>query len=286
MKNHQKVEMKVGIFSSLIMILLFFSINIFCQAPFGMRARDESKRDIIDSAFMKFTYKLTFLPDTTKRKEYVTNQLILLIGKNVSKFDSPTSKEGLERIAANKNRDAVPFIESRGLAGTEVYKYFQTNKEVVTTRIQALKGAYIYEEPIPIQNWFITKERKQILSYDCQKAETFFHGRKYEAWFSISIPISNGPWKFGGLPGLILAVSDTQHYYDFECIGIKSLKAKEPIYKYKWKYVKTTRANYNKVLRNLHLHPVPTLESMGLDFISDSPSERNFTAPYNPIEFK
>lgn len=64
--------------------------------------------------------------------------------------------------------------------------------------------------------WNITTERQQILKYNCIKATTKFRGRDYEAWFTEDIPIPYGPWKFGGLPGLIIKVNDIENVYTFE----------------------------------------------------------------------
>ena len=56
-------------------------------------------------------------------------------------------------------------------------------------------------------NWKIEPEKKKILGYDCQKATTIFRGRKFEVYFTKEIPINDGPYKFYGLPGLILEVN-------------------------------------------------------------------------------
>jgi GLPGLI family protein len=55
--------------------------------------------------------------------------------------------------------------------------------------------------------WTIVPELKSILNYQCQKAICHFRGRDYVAYFASEIPISNGPFKFDGLPGLILEVT-------------------------------------------------------------------------------
>ncbi len=51
-----------------------------------------------------------------------------------------------------------------------------------------------------------------------------FRGRTWEAWFTNQIPVSNGPWKFHGLPGIIMQVSNDQNHFSFTCIGISREK--------------------------------------------------------------
>ncbi len=40
-------------------------------------------------------------------------------------------------------------------------------------------------------------------------------GRLWEAWFSPDLPFSEGPYKFSGLPGLIMKVKDARGHYEF-----------------------------------------------------------------------
>ncbi|RQE01044.1 GLPGLI family protein, partial [Prevotella intermedia] len=42
------------------------------------------------------------------------------------------------------------------------------------------------------------------LGMECKKATTNFRGRYWEVWYTEDIPISQGPWKLCGLPGMIL----------------------------------------------------------------------------------
>lgn len=66
------------------------------------------------------------------------------------------------------------------------------------------------KESVPDIDWKITSEKKKIGGYECIKATADFAGRKWEAWFTQKIPISLGPWKLGGLPGLILEARDSK----------------------------------------------------------------------------
>lgn len=105
-----------------------------------------------------------------------------------------------------------------------------------------------YTEPYPQMKWELGTERQTILGYDCQKASCQWRGRAYEAWFTSAIPIKAGPWKFGGLPGLILKVYDTKHLYTFEAVGIE--KGKYPIMQYEYKgYKKSIRTTVQKYQR-------------------------------------
>lgn len=66
----------------------------------------------------------------------------------------------------------------------------------------------LVKDPGIEMEWEITKDKKEINSFVCYKAHMEFRGRKFEAWYAPDIPISFGPWKFRGLPGLILEVYD------------------------------------------------------------------------------
>lgn len=65
----------------------------------------------------------------------------------------------------------------------------------------------IYEE-LPKIDWKLTTEEKKIGNIACKKATAFFRGRNYIVWYTEAIPVTVGPWKLNGLPGLILEATD------------------------------------------------------------------------------
>jgi GLPGLI family protein len=137
--------------------------------------------------------------------------------------------------------------------------------------------------------WEIKKDTATILSYSCQKAVTEFRGRTWEAWFTSEIPINNGPWKFGGLPGLIMKVSDSQQYFVFECTGIENLKEREPIKFYDLKYAEITRKNLDKLYRRYYNDGAAYNITIGIYPIDDSGhviTHSRKKSPYNPMELK
>lgn len=96
-------------------------------------------------------------------------------------------------------------------------------------------------------DWEILDEKKKIGKYDCQKAIGFFRGRNYEVWFTFSIPSFFGPWKFHGLPGLILQATDKENEVNFIAKSINNVlieNNKIPFNQYKI----ITRKDYNIML--------------------------------------
>lgn len=118
----------------------------------------------------------------------------------------------------------IPAIE--GEYFSEVYMDLKNKKlyENLFERYAVKKYFSVYEK-IPIMQWEFINETKKINIYNCKKAKTNFRGRNYNVWYTEEIPISVGPWKFNGLPGLILSVEDSE--------GIYKWYAKKIIYNYK-----------------------------------------------------
>lgn len=77
------------------------------------------------------------------------------------------------------------------------------------------------------QNWKLTGEKKKIKELSLQKAVTNWGGRNWTAWFTTEIPFQEGPYKFHGLPGLIIEVYDDKNNYRFELVKSEKFNAKE-----------------------------------------------------------
>ncbi|MFA7449135.1 MAG: GLPGLI family protein [Weeksellaceae bacterium] len=79
-----------------------------------------------------------------------------------------------------------------------------------------------YFEVNPPIIWKIENEQKAYMDFTVQKATTRFKGREYIAWFAPQIPISSGPYKFKGLPGLIVEIYDPKKTHHFKLIEVGS----------------------------------------------------------------
>ncbi|MFD2563294.1 GLPGLI family protein [Aquimarina rubra] len=96
---------------------------------------------------------------------------------------------------------------------SDTSRYFIKTNKVSKSIVQLEKGFgeddfYIVEEGLPKISWNITSETKDIDSYRCIKATAQYRGRDYIVWFTTDFPGYFGPWKFHGLPGIILEAHD------------------------------------------------------------------------------
>lgn len=62
---------------------------------------------------------------------------------------------------------------------------------------------------------------KLIGTYNCKLAYTNYKGREYYAWYTEKIPVSYGPWKLVGLPGLVVQAYDTSGDVKFQLIKME-----------------------------------------------------------------
>jgi len=104
---------------------------------------------------------------------------------------------------------------------------------------------YRYTEPWPLMQWTLESEKQTICGYQCQRATCHWRGRDYEAWFTSAIPLKSGPWKFGGLPGLIMKIYDTKHLYTWEAVSVEN--GSFSIYQLEERFFKDS--NHKKVLK-------------------------------------
>ena len=70
-------------------------------------------------------------------------------------------------------------------------------------------------------DWHLQDGDSIVCGYPCHKAITTFRGRTWTVWYTLDLPYSDGPWKFCGLPGLVLYAYDSEDKFRFNCIGIE-----------------------------------------------------------------
>ena len=99
-----------------------------------------------------------------------------------------------------------------------VYKDHESNSLLFEFTDLNQRPHYFADTLFPME-WVTTEEHKMIGGIPCLKAVARFKGRGYTAWYAPTITISDGPWKLGGLPGLILEAYDDEDNWKMEFIG-------------------------------------------------------------------
>lgn len=131
---------------------------------------------------------------------------------NSKLFLSPTETLFLwgKPNATGKEEEGNDFtIDLRVMDSIGSYNYTTRSVDSMYSRVPQLDHkSFIVKELIPPISWTIGDQAKKIGPYNCQKAVGTFRGREYTVWFTYDIPISSGPWKLQGLPGLIISASD------------------------------------------------------------------------------
>ena len=77
--------------------------------------------------------------------------------------------------------------------------------------------------------WILDNKSLTLYGYTCRRATTHYLGRTWEVYYTTDIPLSYGPWKLWGLPGLIVRATDADHYFLFELDHSTRLSKPEPI---------------------------------------------------------
>lgn len=181
------------------------------------------KYKYIEPAIIIGTYSLKYQRDSTNPNNIRNSTMLLFLGKTVSKFvnsdnyicDTTTRKFTTEKqfidFMSNPDAKSIAFLY-------QIYKNYPTGKITFIDHIPS--NAYKVEEDINLFQWSITSDTNTVCGFRAQKATCNFGGRSWIAWFSPDIPYSDGPYKFNGLPGLIVKVYDTRHHYVFELLSI------------------------------------------------------------------
>lgn len=214
---------------------------------------DSSQKEELDNAFLRIIYTFDQEVKRNKEKIIVTDTMALDIAQNWSVYydwnkmrrDSIAREEGQKLVSSlkavnvlrNPDSNMIESFERRNLKpqimndrngeNARIYKNRIIN-EIITIDYGPGSGSnktYLrLREQIPVMDWQILEDTLSIMGYLCNKATATFRGRIYTAWFSLEIPVNEGPWKLYGLPGVILRAETEDGLFCFQSIGLEQLK--------------------------------------------------------------
>lgn len=243
-----------------ITILFICLCALFTISRVSAQTEDETERLKIGGISMKAErlttleeanigvyYQFNYMIKNGGNSEEKSDTLFLALGTNQSIFLNPIYKQELEsqrlsRIARSKKAALInPTHDDLDdvaelIVGNSDYKEdnpgnpVQIYKNRSTGLVSSVYNSYVEnircdQKIDDFTRWQIIEETDTILGYMCQKANVSYAGRDYTAWFTTEIPINDGPWKFWGLPGLILKVIDTQALFQWTAVGLENIDA-------------------------------------------------------------
>lgn len=273
-----------------LILLAFMSIIANVNAQWW-----KPKHHYYDTVEYVVMYELTFREDTAHLDRYRTENHMLSIGKkrDVSSFrgygtyrhnmelkkagDSGLTEELIKTGRIGKVFSDVPSSAIR----CSIFKNM-TSKNITTIDHIYMQGMYEYEESFNAFNWQITAETDTINNYVCQKAICDFGGRTWEAWFTSELPFSDGPYKFCGLPGLILNVADRENHYSWKFLSIERPSELMMVYEVINDRIQTTKEGFFKLQKRYKVSHTIGDATTNNDFVKKAVEYER--AKNNPIE--
>ena len=223
---------------------------------------------VIEPSILEVRYEVTHEKDK--------DMYALRCGKNVSQYFSlnklrddslraspdPAMRNIVldEMLEAAMHRDD-PTKQRPASPGHGDSLYWNLTEGKVSVYTSIFGSKYLVEEDIPVMDWEIAEDSVQtILGYECHKATTAFRGRVWTVWYAEDIPVSLGPWKLNGLPGMILQ-AECNNYIIITASSITTSHL-TPVTFYNFlghKFEPVEREKYMKMKNNPNAYPSGTI---------------------------
>ena len=215
----------------LIITTFLFSVNIFSQNVTIEYNVTINTNEAVLSTSMNYTYNLN-----KSISNFYNN-----FNDSISQFKYKNIIDEVREVGDIK---LVTLTDNRyGYIKKDFFYKDYEKDTLIFNEIISVNKQFVGEK-INLFNWEIMpKSDTIVLGFKCQKATTKFRGRMYEAIFSNEIAPYGGPWKFDGLPGIIISIRSIDNYFVIIPLKIKindsSIKTYNP-------YENKTILSYNE----------------------------------------
>lgn len=180
---------------------------------FSLISTNYYAQNIVINSNIQIEYKFSYVGDSTKIDNIQSELMTLYIGKNSSLYESNV-RMYIDSIENNYHGQIIDMsIFPKKNVTTTIYKNREDN---IFTFVDDLLGFKVKYEYKPKFNWILLNEYKNIAGFKCSLAKVSFGGRIFFAWYAPELPIIDGPYKFQGLPGLILDIYDSENYFSIK----------------------------------------------------------------------
>lgn len=214
----------------------------------------------------RFVYQVTMKTDSTAAPKVENAYLDVAGDKSFFYGEKRIQRDSLMRRSfetRNFNFDRSQMQQYRTDLNYQVEKDLTEQK--ITFKNRIARDQYAYEEDRSF-GWKILPETTKIGEYKVQKAETEFAGRKWIAWFTQDVPLMDGPYKFSGLPGLIVKIEDSKGDYIFDLKETKKITELPNIQQRFGNTIVLKRKDYEKQMEKFRKDPTSFHSGQGISF--------------------
>lgn len=271
------------------LFLVSLCATITMNAPEAEYPKAENLQ-AIEKMQLRVQYDVDWHHDLKHPEEVMHDKMYTEIGQSVC--HSYIEREWNNEVKFNKH------FEESGKRGTNAFSALYSNigetfvgyPKGMTTVIYSLDmlNAYMYEEETNKMEWTITNEKLDTLDCHCKMATCKYAGREYKAWFTEDIPVSCGPWKLGGLPGLIVKAETLDGDYRFVLSGIEKIKESKDICLWKREFITKSKEKVRNQEKLLLTRPDEILDWAGISYTAvsydGSKVKLKFFTYDNPLE--
>jgi GLPGLI family protein len=205
-------------------------------------------------------YGFKFQTNKTDTNSIASEDMLLVINDNASEFQSYFK---IIKDSALKQMEQTRRVDFRGIPKPKLDYSIVKDRSAKNIRFSQILGPnkFYYTDSLDMFDWQLQPDKKDIAGYACNKATVSFAGRNYTAWYTPAIPIAEGPYKFNGLPGLILEVYDADNHFHFTVLSIKKIPYRNIDTEPQPGYIKMTRKEYRTYLDKIRENPSLMFES-------------------------
>lgn len=143
-------------------------------------------------------------------------------------------KSGIKNLLSKKNNSDEGIVFQKEIERTlpDAEFIFKKKNESHLIFMENWYDNLLTVKDTVILDWIIKDDIKMIGQFKCQKATVKFRGRKYESWFSLEHNYSFGPYKFHGLPGIVIQIYSLDSKVSFNATKMFSVNSSDVLYKY------------------------------------------------------
>lgn len=135
---------------------------------------------------------------------------IIELSKEENIVDSLAKIELMKAIVEERKKIAINQWFNVLGSSIEVYSFFEP----------ASGKRYCVQDTIKFVEWQLESDTMTIRGMRCQKASGKFNNIRYIAWFAPQIPISAAPFKYRGLPGLLIECNNITNNTKFGMVEL------------------------------------------------------------------